>query len=365
MHKILYFSRFYTPHDYRFLAAFAENGDELAVMHLEELTEPLETRPYPQATQLIRWAGGQQPFEYGQFPYLVQDLKKRLAEINPQVVLAGPIQTCAFLVAATGFPHLVSMSWGYDLFLDAHRNTVMKWITRYTLHHSSGMLGDCETIRQLAVSYGMPAEKIVIFPWGVDLQHFNLNSSQRQQKDRFVILSTRNWEPIYGTEMIAQAFAQVAQLYSDLDLIMLGQGSLAPSLHQIFAAAGVLDRVSFPGQICYQDLPGYYQQADVYVSASHSDGSSVSLLEAMACGKPVIVSDISGNREWVEEGKQGWLFSDGDVSGLIHALQQAYRERERLAEMGNFARKTVEERANWKRNFPKIYQVIDQEGVAE
>ncbi|MGB9521615.1 MAG: glycosyltransferase family 4 protein [Anaerolineales bacterium] len=359
MRRILYFSRLYTPHDYRFLSAFANNGDEVFVIHLERRDKPLEKRPLPYSVKLISWAGGKGKFHYGQTPVLVKDLKKQIHHIQPDVVLAGPIQTCAFLVAAAGFPKLVSMSWGYDLFLDAGRNWFAKWLTRYTLRHSKAMLGDCETIRNLAVSYGMPEEKIVTFPWGVDLQHFRQNNQPKKKQDRFVFLSTRNWEPIYGVELIARAFSQIAKENSDVELMMLGNGSQSNILRQIFSQAGVLEQVSFPGQIEYLELPTYYQSANIYLSASHSDGSSVSMLEAMACGKPVIVSDLPGNREWVVDGKQGWIFPDGDVNALAETMQRAYHERERLEEMGKAARRLVEERADWARNFPKIYQAID------
>ena len=114
-----------------------------------------------------------------------------------------------------------------------------------------------------------------------------------------MILSTRGWEPIYGVDLIARAFVTAARQCPELKLIMLGNGSLAPMLHRIFAKGNVEEQVMFPGQVKYSELPRYYQMADLYVSASHSDGSSISLLEAMACGRPVLVSDIPGNREWV------------------------------------------------------------------
>ncbi|MGB9641216.1 MAG: glycosyltransferase family 4 protein [Anaerolineales bacterium] len=359
MRRILYFSRFYTPHDYRFLSAFVEHGDEVAVMHLENAMGNLEQRPYPPSVKRINWKGGKSRFSYGNFFPLMQDFKKQVQIIQPQVVLAGPIQTCAFLVAASGYPRLVSMSWGYDLFVDAQRDFWQRWVTKFTLKRSAAMLGDCETIRQIAVSYGMSANNIVIFPWGVDLNHFSYKPIEPSSKEDFTFLSTRSWEPIYGVDLIAEAFARIAQQQPKLHLIMLGSGSLSAKLHKIFVDYGVMDRVSFPGQVGYEDLPDYYHRADVYLSASHSDGSSVSLLEAMACGRAAIVSAIGGNREWIEDGKQGWLFPDGDVDSLAEKMLFAFQKRERLTEMGKEARRLVEEKANWKENFPKIYQVID------
>jgi hypothetical protein len=81
------------------------------------------------------------------------------------------------------------MSWGYDLLHDARINPFYRWATRYTLRHSSAMVGDCKTIRQLAVSYGMPDERIVTFPWGVDIQHFDVRTFQRLNVQTFNLLS--------------------------------------------------------------------------------------------------------------------------------------------------------------------------------
>ena len=79
---------------------------------------------------------------------------------------------------------------------------------------------------------------------------------------------------------------------------------------------GVLDRVQFGGQVSQRDLPRWYHKADLYISPSHIDGSSVSLMEALACGLPALVSDIPANREWVSEGVNGWLFPDGNADIL-------------------------------------------------
>jgi glycosyltransferase involved in cell wall biosynthesis len=99
--------------------------------------------------------------------------------------------------------------------------------------------------------------------------------------------------------------------------------------------------------------------ADMYVSASHIDGSSVSLMEALACGRPVLVSDIPGNREWVEPGVNGWLFSDGDVDDLAGKILLAAEKRQELASMSISARKIAEERADWERNFPVLLDTYE------
>jgi len=170
------------------------------------------------------------------------------------------------------------------------------------------------------------------------------------------LLSTRAWEPIYGVDVIANAFVQAAQIRSELRLVMLGNGSQAALIYQIFKAGGVLDRVQFPGQVEQDELPNYYQEADIYLCASHSDGTSISLLEALACGTPVVVSDIPGNQEWIEPGVQGWLFPDGDAQALAQEILKAFDQRQRLPEMTRAARSLAEQRADWNKNFPELFK---------
>jgi glycosyltransferase involved in cell wall biosynthesis len=247
------------------------------------------------------------------------------------------------------------MSWGYDLLIDAQRNGFWTWATRYALAKSTVMVGDCNTIRRKAVTYGMPDERIVTFPWGIDLDKFS-PAPDHPGRQPFTLLSTRSWEPIYGVDVLAQAFVLAIARLPALRLVMLGNGSLSNRLQAIFHEAGVLDKVVFPGIIGQTDLPSYYHQADLYVCASHSDGTSISLLEALACACPVIVSDIPGDREWVTPGVQGWLFPDGDAPALAQAILHAFDNRNQLAGIGQSARCLAEQRADWNINVSGLFK---------
>jgi len=138
----------------------------------------------------------------------------------------------------------------------------------------------------------------------------------------------------------------------------MGTGSQEGLLHAMVSEAGLDDRVYFGGFTSLQDLPGMYRSADVYVSASHSDGSSVSLMEALACGKPALVSDIPGNREWIQPGVQGWLFKDGDSEELSARMSEIC-ERGMVADMPLNARQLAEKRADWKQNFKQLLNAYD------
>jgi len=99
---------------------------------------------------------------------------------------------------------------------------------------------------------------------------------------------------------------------------------------------------------------------DLYISPSHVDGSSVSLMEALASGLLCLVSDIPGNREWIKDGVNGWLFRDGDVDDLAEKISNAIKNRKLFKNIGDAARKTAEQKADWKMNFGKLLEVYER-----
>jgi glycosyltransferase involved in cell wall biosynthesis len=248
----------------------------------------------------------------------VDALRATLAEIKPDVVHAGPLQRVTFpVVLATDLP-VVAASWGSDLLRAAAEDPVWRDVAAFSLSRAQGFLGDCATVFDAARELGYRGPHAHI-PWGIDVSQFCPDGASKRfgPKSAFVILSTRNWEEIYDVGTLARAFA-------DLDpdtgahLVLCGSGSEENRLRSILEEASAGGRVTWVGRVGQAELPELYRGADLYVSTSKSDGSSVSLLEAMGCGRPVLVSDIPGNREWVEVAEH--RFAVGDVERLRASL---------------------------------------------
>lgn len=357
--KIIYFSKTYTPHDYRFLASLAKTEHEIFFLQLEANHRQTEDRPVPEKVRQILWAGGRHEFRWRDVPRLVFDLRRVIREIQPDLIHAGPIQNCAFLVALSGFRHLLAMSWGYDLMMDADKSAWMRWMTRYTLQRSAFFTSDANVTREKAVAFGMNPENTIVFPWGVDLQHFTPKTFKRSNVRTFTLFCSRTWEPIYGVDVLAKAFVKVTSVNPDVNLILLGGGSQGAHIRQILMNGGVMERVHFGGQVSQRDLPRWYHIADLYISPSHVDGSSVTLMEALASGLPCLVSEIAGNKEWIQDGVNGWLFRDGDVDDLAEKILFAIKRRREFKRIGELARKTAEQKADWKKNFGKLLEAYD------
>lgn len=164
--RILYFTRDYTPHDYRFLSALAKTEHKMYSLRLERRPRPLEDRPLPVEVHQVQWKGGQGAVRWRDFPALRQDLKRVLRELKPDVVHAGPVPDVAFLAALSGFHPLVSMSWGSDLLRDVDQDRRVGWAARFTLQRTDVLLGDCLAVQQKAAALGFPAERVVLFRGG-------------------------------------------------------------------------------------------------------------------------------------------------------------------------------------------------------
>lgn len=319
----------------------------------------MEDRPVPAKIEQVLWAGGQTPFRWRDLPRLTFDFRRLTREIKPDLIHAGPIQTCAFIAMLSGFRPILTMSWGFDLMEDVHKSRWMERITYYVLRNSTFFTSDANVTRDKAVKFGMNPDRTIVFPWGVDLQHFAPSPVPRPPAP-VTLFCNRSWEPRYGVDVLAKAFVKVARQNPNVDLLLLGGGSQAQVIRQILQSGGALERVSMPGHVSQKDLPRWYHQADLYLSPSHVDGSSVSLMEALACGIPCLVSDIPANKEWVTEGENGWLFPDGNADALAAKILAAIAQRENLPEVGRAARKSAEERADWQKNFSRLLVAYGQ-----
>lgn len=320
-----------------------------------------ETRSLPPNITQVAWRSDNRTLSFEDYQGLKEEFSDAIARIQPDLIHAGPIQRVAFLPALIDFHPLLTMSWGFDLLEDAMRNESWNEVTRFVLQRSDWFTSDCQTTRDLAVEFGMDASRTTIFPWGVDLNLFNPNrrGMMRRQvgfEEDLLIVHTRSWEPRYGVDVALEGFWQAYQAAPNIRMFVLGGGSQENLVKGFVKEKGLEDRIIFCGYQQNEALAGYYQAADIYLSASHIDGSSVALMEAMACACPPLISDIPANLEWVADRVQGWVFHDGYAGELAQKLIHIARHRNEVMEKGLRARKKAEEKADWGKNIDILMQ---------
>ena len=356
--KIIYFSTSYSPHDHRFLSGLAKTEHKVYFVRLEPAANESEDRIVPTEIEQVLWEGGKRAFRWWDVPKYVRSLSKVIKRISPDILHAGPIQTVGLIAVLTRFRPLLMMSWGFDLMEDVYRNRWWERVTRYTLKCSTFFTSDAQVTRDKAVHYGMNPDRTIVFPWGVDLDHFKPNVKTSERSNVLTLFCNRSWEPRYGVDVLAKAFVRAAQTKPELRLILLSGGSMGGQLRRILSP--VKEQVLFGGYISQKELPRYYNMADVYISPSHVDGSSVSLMEAMGCGLPCLISDIPANKEWVTDDENGWLFPDGNADALAEKILLAAKMHDTLNEMGARSRAIAEQRADWTKNFSKLLDAYER-----
>lgn len=368
--RVLYFSKGYTLHDHNFLQVLSESKHEIWHLRLEAV--PTDHKgdgpPLPKGVEPVMWSGEKGSGGPEAWVRLMPEFEGVLDRVRPDLVHAGPVQSCGFLTALAGFHPFLVMSWGSDILRDADRDAFWTWLTRYTLKRSDHLLCDCDAVRNRVkrlVSY--EDRRIVQFPWGVDLRRFRPGRDESRWRARlgwegnFVVLATRSWEPIYGIDVLIAGFATAFRQAPGMRLLLAGDGSMRKEVQRLISEAGLEGVVAWPGRLGPEDLADCYRAADLYVSASFSDGTSVSLLEAMATGLPVVVTDVGGAAEWVKPGLNGWLVPPGDAAAIGEALLKAVRGGAgRLRDMGRRNRESVVERADWSRNARKLLELYDE-----
>ena len=354
--KILYFSQNYSPHDHRFLNALSASGYKVCYLRLEDPKEKLELRSLPSEVEQLGVLNKDNSEDWMKYP---RKLRSIVGSEKPDLIHAGPVQKCAFLVALAGLHPLLTLSWGSDILLEADKTSFMTFATQYALNETDILAADCRAVLEKAASMGFPLERTVQFPWGVDLDHFTKTDDSLIRKElgwqnNSVLLSLRSWEPLYGVDIIVKGFAIASRADPSLRLLLLGDGSQKDEIQTLIHDLHLEKIIHICGRIGQDTLPHYYHAADLYLSASHSDGSSVSLMEALACGLPAIVSDIPGNREWLGDGEAGWLFPDNNAGEMADCILRALKDHQVLTNKGTHARKLAESKADWSRNFPVL-----------
>jgi len=190
------------------------------------------------------------------------------------------------------------------------------------LNSADLVISDAELLTKKTKELSSKIHKIITVPFGIDSAILSKGEKRSfETRGRLRIISTRKLERLYRVGDFLDA---LVELSPDIirDAIIIGGGSQLDDLLEQKARLG-LSGVEFTGQLDHDDLIGLLLAGDLYVSCSESDSTSVSLLEAMACGLFPIVSDIPGNREWIDDGENGFLFPVGDSKTLAEKITHA------------------------------------------
>jgi len=276
--------------------------------------------------------------------------------LRPSIVIGNWITRDSGLYCAlAGYHPFLAVAWGSDILVEARRSLILRTLARFTLLFADGVIVDSDIQRRAIMRLGCRPSKTYSFPWGIDLHLFRRRRTKQVRRQlgwlhEKIILSTRRHLPVYGVEYLLRAMPLILSDMKDVKLLVTGEGPLLEYLRSLARQLGIEKQVKFLGWVENHQLPNILNAGDVYVSTSFSDGSSASLMEAMACGLPVVVTRIPANEEWVVHGKNGFLVKPGSSADLAKCLTKVLQDKRLRLLMGKTNLEVAKRRADWRIN---------------
>ncbi|SNS81601.1 Glycosyltransferase involved in cell wall bisynthesis [Noviherbaspirillum humi] len=196
-----------------------------------------------------------------------------------------------------------------------------KWI-HWASSRASAMITVCEALKQEIGRLDVDESRVITLRNGVDLKKFYPPEDRETERARlglnnFTLLSVGNLIPLKGHHLVIEAVAQLPEV----TLLIAGNGPEKTALENLARKLGVNDRVKILGSIPHDQLRQYYGAADALVLASSREGWANVLLESMACGTPVLATNVSGTPEVVTAPEAGSLINERSVEGIVGAVK--------------------------------------------
>jgi glycosyltransferase involved in cell wall biosynthesis len=276
-------------------------------------------------------------------------IKKLVKKIKPDLIHAHFIAKYGFhLLGLNVHPSVVS-AWGDDILILPKKSWLIHKYTKKVLtsvdlvYAVSHNIGD-----HIRTDFNIPPNKIRYLPFGIDTDLFApILDKKEYNRTTIEIFSNRGFFPVYDTETLVRGFALAYQRNSSLHLTLKGDGPDEQKIEGLVSSLGISDVVSFREKTQYNEVPKDYRNADIFITTSRSDGTPVSILEAMASGLPCIATSVGGIPEWIDDQKSGLLIPPGSSENVAESILKLAQDPALCTRLGIAARKTIVERGQW------------------
>jgi len=219
-----------------------------------------------------------------------------------------------------------------------------KFLKKYILLKSNINMVQSAHMREIALKLTQNAKIVVIPNKGVDLIKFQkgkiLTKPNKRKQDLFKLLYIGRSHPIKGTNYLIDAFLHIQKKYPNTYLDIVG---IKPDEKILFKQIQDihLDKIKFNGIVSYEKIFDFYYKTDVFILPSLMEGLSNVLMEAMACGLPIIATNVGGNKELIVNGKGGYLVQPKSAEELANAIINLIENPELRKNMGIYNLKAI------------------------
>jgi glycosyltransferase involved in cell wall biosynthesis len=331
-------------HTRRWAVAFAERGHEVHVLSIRWQEIPGVqvhcVRVGPRNSGSAAWT-------FLSYLRLLLSAGRRLRRLKPDVVNACFVPTHGVIAAFAGCGPLALSVWGSDVVAGtpSGKPWILRVLVRYAMRRADVVCATSGFLVEQARWFCPPGKLIRRTPFGVDTAQFHPaepaepDGPQRAGAPSFRIGFVKTLHSKYGPDVLLRAMPAILRDRPDARLVMAGRGPMRARLEALAAELGVAQAVEFPGFLPHEDLPPLLRSLDVFVNPSVcQEAFGVSILEASACGVPVVATRVGGVPEVCMDGQTGILVEPNDpqaLAGAILGLAEDPQQRLRLGRRGS------------------------------
>lgn len=291
----------------------------------------------------------------------VFELRSLLRVIHPDVLNAHYATGYGFLARLSRFKPLLLSVWGSDVYLFPKKSIFHRALLRGNLNAASAVASTSLCMSR-AVRENFRRGSIFITPFGIDEDDFT-PPKIGCRGSAVVVGTVKSLKHEYGIDTLINAFSILLKdLGGDASLYLevTGAGVELDNLKILAGELGIANRVTFHGQVPHSKVPAMLERLDIYVALSRSESFGVAILEAGACGKPVVVSDADGPAEVTIHETTGLIVKKDDPIAAAKAISKLVRNADLRIAMGRAGRAHVLKNYSWKRSVDLMLQAYEE-----
>ncbi len=258
---------------------------------------------------------------------------------RPDILHLHSLYYPSILGVFAGAKHLVITPWNGDVTWTKQNSFLYRKIKGLAFKKARLITADCRLMEDMCLRrFKAKKDCVKILYWsGVDLNKFRPGLSTEGIRRKFhlentqVVLSVRSISPIYNIDVLVESAYTVIKELPTVKFVLIWNycnDRILSDLKQRVKELGIGQSIVFLGNVQHEELPFFYNLADVFVSIPSYDSVPTSLLEAMACGVPPVVSELPCVSEWVVNGENGFVVPVGDAKATADSIIGLLKNKE-------------------------------------
>ena len=379
-----YFTSFFKQNEYGLCKSLADQGHEVQLLTSNRKMKKFyfdtaEREPGERVEQEL------EGFKVVYLPTLVDileqpvmpSIRREIRSLNPEIIHTHEdFQNCSFLALLT------ARESSTPLVLSEERYYFPEglWKLPYLLYSSTlgksvreeaaAITAHSNAARMFLASLGTEEERIEVIPVGIDPDEFKptkeeILTEKAKTNGGRIILTVARLHPNKGLVYLLQAMTQIVEKYPSSRLVIIGRGRLEDQIQMLVGQMRLEDHVTLLTEpIPNEEMNRIYPGCDIFTLPSVEEPFGRVIIEAMACGKPVVATKVGGPLDIVEDGRTGYLVDRADPDQLATRINELLQDRKKIRDFGRAGRRRAVEKFDWKKiaeRYAEIYGSLQSE----